>query len=67
MLVLWKSTFWRNISNLSSGGNNAVVRGSAGSWLADSFYPEGGGDTFFRNVGSQKIYAVQYPIRQHFL
>jgi hypothetical protein len=26
-----------------------------------SFYPENGGDTFLRNVGSQKIYNVPHP------
>jgi hypothetical protein len=29
------------------------------------FYPEDGGDTVLRNVGSQKIYTASRPRRQH--
>jgi hypothetical protein len=29
------------------------------------FYPEGGGDTFLRNVGSHKVYTVPHPRRRH--
>jgi hypothetical protein len=29
------------------------------------FYPEDGGDTFLRNVGSHKIYTEPHPRRQH--
>jgi hypothetical protein len=29
------------------------------------FYPEDGGDTFFRNVGSHKIYTASHPIRRN--
>jgi hypothetical protein len=29
------------------------------------FYPEGGGDTFLRNVGSHKIYTAPHPRRRH--
>jgi hypothetical protein len=29
------------------------------------FYHEYGGDTFFRNVGSQKIYMAPHPKRRH--
>jgi hypothetical protein len=29
------------------------------------FYPEDGGDTFLRNVGSHKIYMVPHPRRRH--
>jgi hypothetical protein len=29
------------------------------------FYPEDGGDTFLRNVGSHKIYTASYPRRRH--
>jgi hypothetical protein len=29
------------------------------------FYPEHGGDTFFRNVGSHKIYTAAHPRRRH--
>jgi hypothetical protein len=29
------------------------------------FYPEDGGDTFLRNVGSYKIYTAPHPKRQH--
>jgi hypothetical protein len=31
----------------------------------DFFYPEDGGDTFLRNVGSNKIYMVPHPRRRH--
>jgi hypothetical protein len=30
------------------------------------FYPEDGGDTFLRNVGSHKIYKVPHPRRWDF-
>jgi hypothetical protein len=29
------------------------------------FYPEDGGDTFLRNVGSHKIYTTPHPRRRH--
>jgi hypothetical protein len=29
------------------------------------FYPEDGGDTFFRNVGSHKMYTASHPRRRH--
>jgi hypothetical protein len=29
------------------------------------FYPEDGGDTFLRNVGSHKIYTAPHPRRRH--
>jgi hypothetical protein len=29
------------------------------------FYPEAGGDTLFRNVGSHKIYTATHPRKQH--
>jgi hypothetical protein len=29
------------------------------------FYPEDGGDTFLRNVGSHKIYTAPHPTRRH--
>jgi hypothetical protein len=29
------------------------------------FYPEDGGDTFLRNVGSHKIYTARHPRRRH--
>jgi hypothetical protein len=29
------------------------------------FYPEDGGDTFLRNVGSRKIYTAPHPRKQH--
>jgi hypothetical protein len=29
------------------------------------FYPEDGGDTFLRNVGSHKIYTASHPRRRH--
>jgi hypothetical protein len=29
------------------------------------FYPEDGGDTFLRNVGSHKIYTAPHPRRHH--
>jgi hypothetical protein len=29
------------------------------------FYPEDGGDTFLRNVGSYKTYAAPHPRRRH--
>jgi hypothetical protein len=38
---------------------------NAGSSLADIFYPEDGGDTFLRNVGSHKIYTTPHPRRRH--
>jgi hypothetical protein len=31
------------------------------------FYPEDGGDTFFRNVGSYKTYAAPHPRGRHSL
>jgi hypothetical protein len=31
------------------------------------FYPEDGGDTFFRNVGLHKIYTAPHPSRRHSL
>jgi hypothetical protein len=31
------------------------------------FYPEDGGDTFLRNVGSHKIYTAPHPRRRHYL
>jgi hypothetical protein len=33
--------------------------------LADFFYPEDGGYTFLRNVGSHKIYMASHPRRRH--
>jgi hypothetical protein len=36
----------------------------AGSSITD-FYPEDGGDTFLRSVGSQKIYTAPHPRRRH--
>jgi hypothetical protein len=35
----------------------------AGSLLAVFFYPEDGGNTFLRNVGSHKIYTAAHPRR----
>jgi hypothetical protein len=37
-------------------------------WFLDRrfFYPEDGGDTFFRNVGSHKIYTEPHPRRRNF-
>jgi hypothetical protein len=29
------------------------------------FYPEDGGDTFLRNIGSHKIYTAPHPRKQH--
>jgi hypothetical protein len=37
----------------------------AGFSLAEFFYPEDGGDTFLRNVGSHKIYMAPRPRRRH--
>jgi hypothetical protein len=38
-------------------------------WFLDRrfFYPENGGDTFLRDVGSHKIYTAPHPRRRHSL
>jgi hypothetical protein len=42
--------------------------GTCSRWfLAGGFFcPEDGGDAFFRNVGSHKIYMAPHPRRRHF-
>jgi hypothetical protein len=44
----------------------AVTMRNAVFWFLDRgfFYPEDGGDTFFRNVGSQ-VYMTPHPRRRH--
>jgi hypothetical protein len=36
-------------------------RTSMSRWLRTAVYPEDGGDTFLRNIGSHKIYTVPHP------
>jgi hypothetical protein len=57
-------------------GNNQLYKNKTGGSVATTclcwflthrfFYPEDGGDTFLRSVGSQKIYTAPHPRRRHF-
>jgi hypothetical protein len=44
-----------------------LAAATCSSWFLASgfFYPEDGGDTFLRNVGSHKIYTAPHPRRRH--
>jgi hypothetical protein len=59
--VFWDVATYRSCVNRRFGGGTCVQ--SAATWsrwfLARAlFYPEDGGDTFLRNVGSHKIYSA---------
>jgi hypothetical protein len=49
----------------SSGMWHLQPPAHAGFSRAEFFYPENGGDTFFRNVGSHKIYTAPHPRRRY--
>jgi hypothetical protein len=63
---------WRRVDvvNRRFGGMYRLHLQSAATctrWIHNRgfFYPEDGGDTYHRNVGSHKIYTAPYPRRQH--
>jgi hypothetical protein len=59
--------FLNNVSPPSSGQKNRRVRNQREQVAADGFfYPEDGSDTFFRNVGSHKIYTAPHPKRRNY-
>jgi hypothetical protein len=72
--VLWDVAPCRSCVNRRFGGTYRLriqgrkIREQGSRWLQTEppvFYPEDGGDTFLRNVGSHKIYTAPHPIRWH--
>jgi hypothetical protein len=64
--IIYKHCKYENTDRSSAKGT-AVAAATCSRWFLASglFYPEDGGDTFLRNVGSHKIYTAPNPRRRH--
>jgi hypothetical protein len=59
---------WRRVDRVNRrfGGTYRLnLQGSRWFLARGFFYLEDEGDTFFRNVGSHKIYTAPHPRRRH--
>jgi hypothetical protein len=56
---------WADVSEERIASIFMAAPAHVDSSLADFFYPEDGGDTLLRNVGSHKIYTASHPRRSH--
>jgi hypothetical protein len=68
--VFWDVARCRSCVNRSFGGTYRLHLQTTATRLrwflaCGFFYPEDGGDTFFRNMGSQKIYTAQRHRKRH--
>jgi hypothetical protein len=64
---MWRRVYivWTDISEERISSIFRVQKSASEepAWAGD--YPEDAGDTFFRNVGSHKIYTAPHPRRRH--
>jgi hypothetical protein len=66
---MWRRVYlvWTDVSEERIASIFRVEKSeSEGRWLVRGFFShEDEGDTFFRNVGSYKIYTAPHPRRRH--
>jgi hypothetical protein len=68
--VFWDVALCSSCVNRRFGGTFRLRMQTAATclrWFLERgfFYPEDGGDTFLRNIGSHKIYTAPHPTRRH--